>query len=84
MNFKINPSPALKPGDRFYILEVIGLPSSDFLRSIEMEVKWILRYNPTKGARSGCEFAKKTDLLRKNIRDLIDEQVSSRAKNSVR
>ena len=83
MNFKVNTNPSLKPGDRFYILEIKGLPSSEFLRSIEMEVKWILRYNPAKGTRSGCEFTKNTEMLRKNIRNLIDEQISNRAKNTV-
>lgn len=82
LNFKINPTPALKPGDRFYILEIKGLPSSEFLRSIEMEVKWILRYQPTRGARSGCEFTNNSEMLRKNIRKLINEQISKRAKNT--
>lgn len=82
LNFKINPNPALKPGDHFYILEIKGLPLSEFLRSVEMEVKWILRYHPVRGARSGCEFIKKSEMLRKNIRKLIDEQIVTRVKNT--
>jgi hypothetical protein len=82
LNFKINPIPALKPKDRFYIIEVKGLPSSEFLRSIEMEVKWILRYSPTRGARSGCEFTNNSETLRNNIKKLIDEQLSKRTKNT--
>jgi len=46
-----------------------------------MEVKWILRYHPTRGARSGCEFSKNTEMLRKNIKKLIDEQIAGRGKH---
>jgi len=82
LNFKINPSPSPKPGDRFYIIEIKGLSSSEFLRSVEMEVKWILRYHPIRGARSGCEFINHSEMLGKNIRKLIDEQISERAKHT--
>lgn len=75
-SFKINPNPSLKPGDRFVIKEIRGFDSAEFLIGVEMEIKWILRYNPQRGARSGCEFAKKSEVLREKIRRLVDHQMA--------
>lgn len=75
-SFRINPSPSLKIGDRFFIKEISGLSSADFLVGVEMEIKWILRYNPQRGARSGCEFARKSEVLREKIRRFVDSQMA--------
>lgn len=75
-SFKINPNPSLKIGDRFFIKGIKGLNSADFLIDVEMEIKWILRYNPQRGARSGCEFFRKSEVLKENIRRFIDNQIA--------
>jgi len=75
-SFKKNPNPSLKIGDRFSIKEIKGLKSADFLIDVEMEIKWILRYNPQRGARSGCEFFRKSEVLKENIRRFIDHQLA--------
>jgi len=75
-SFKINPNPSLKTGDRFFIKKIEGLEAVDFLLGVEMEIKWILRYNPRHGARSGCAFARKSEVLRENIRRFIDIQMA--------
>lgn len=75
-SFKINPTPSLKIGDRFVIKEIKGLHSADFLIDVEMEIKWILRYNPQRGARSGCEFARQSEVLSEKIRRFIDNQMA--------
>ena len=75
-SFRINPSPSLKIGDRFFIKEISGLSEVDFLVGVEMEIKWILRYNPQRGARSGCEFARKSEVLREKIRRFVDSQMA--------
>ncbi len=78
-SFKINPNPSLKTGDRFFIKEIKGLKSADFLINVEMEIKWILRYNPQRGARSGCEFFRKSEVLSEKIRRFIDHQLAQNA-----
>ena len=75
-SFQINPNPSLKTGDRFVIKEIKGLHTVDFLIGVEMEIKWILRYNPLRGARSGCEFARQSEVLREKIRRFIDHQMA--------
>ncbi|MFH2065864.1 MAG: PilZ domain-containing protein [Pseudomonadota bacterium] len=75
-SFKVNPNPSLKTGDRFVIKEIKGFDSAEFLVGVEMEIKWILRYNPQRGARSGCEFAKKSEVLREKVRRLVDHQMA--------
>ncbi|MBA4367662.1 MAG: hypothetical protein C0403_08490 [Desulfobacterium sp.] len=75
-SFKINPNPSLKTGDRFFIKEIKGLKSADFLIDVEMEIKWILRYNPQRGARSGCEFSRQSEVLSEKIRRFIDHQIA--------
>jgi len=75
-SFKVNPNPSLKTGDRFIIKEIEGIESADFLLGVELEIKWILRYNPRHGARSGCAFARKSEVLRENIRRFIDIQMA--------
>jgi hypothetical protein len=75
-SFKIDPNSLFKKGDRFIIKEISGLSSADFLLGVEMEIKWLLRYNPQRGARCGCEFARKSEVLKKNIRRFIDVKMT--------
>ncbi len=76
--FRNKPSLNLYEGRRFILKEIQGNQSLRFLTGIEMEIKWIIGYHPSRGIRLGCVFSQITETVRDKIRQSINRQIDNK------
>lgn len=62
-------------GDWIILKRIDGLPELKFLTGLEMKLKWIMRYSPSRGTRFGCVFANISPAVKKQIRQFIHARI---------
>ena len=78
LNFGTTLSAPLCEGDWIVLKQIEGLPELKFLAGIEMKLKWIMRYNPSRGTRFGCVFANISPAVKEQIKQFIHMQIDQK------
>ena len=75
LNFGNTLPISLCEGDWILLKGIEGLPELKFLAGIEMKLKWMMSYKPSRGTRLGCLFANISPVAKEQIRQFVYTQI---------
>jgi c-di-GMP-binding flagellar brake protein YcgR len=70
-----NVAKKINVGQRVLLKEVLGDERLDFLRGIEMEIRWMAEINGLNHTGYGCEFLNVTKEAREKISEFVDFEI---------
>jgi len=69
---------SLCEGDWIMLKGIQGLPELQFLAGLEMKLRWIMNYSPSRGTRFGCLFANIFPAAKEQIRQFIHTRIDQK------
>ena len=63
--------PPFNKGERLVLQEIVNMESLDFLKDIEMEIRWVLSHRSLEHIALGCRLIDMTDEINLNLRKVI-------------
>jgi hypothetical protein len=69
---------SLCEGDWIMLKGTEGLPELKYLAGLEMKLKWVMSYNPSRGTPFGCLFANISPAAKEEIRQFIHERINQK------
>lgn len=77
LKFRMRETGIIHEGDFLKLEELIGIAPLGALSGTEMEIRWVLHYQPSRGVRAGCQFVNLSADKQKLIREYITERVQA-------
>ena len=72
---------SLSEGDWIMLKGIESPPELKFLAGLEVKLRWIMNYSPSRGTRFGCLFANISPAAREQIRQFISSRIDKKLNN---
>ena len=72
---------SLSEGDWIMLKGIESPPELKFLAGLEVKLKWIMSYSPSRGTRFGCLFANISPAAKEQIRQFIGSRIEQKLNN---
>jgi hypothetical protein len=78
LSYGSNLPVALCEDDWIMLKGIEGLPGLNFLKDLEMKLRWVMAYRPSKGMCFGCLFDNISPVVKEQIRQFVHEQINQK------
>ena len=73
---------SLSEGDWIMLKGIESPPELKFLAGLEMKLRWIMNYSPSRGTRFGCLFANISPTAKEQIKQFISSRIDQKLSNT--